>query len=641
MTFLSPMAAVWGAAATLPVLLALYMLKLRRRPVTVSTILFWPRARRDVQVNVPLRLVRPSWLLALHLAVLACLLAAMARPVVSGGPAPGSRVVLVIDRSASMSARDLPGGPSRLDAARSAAREAARAITRSGGSAAVVGFAAEASAMTGFTSSRAALEDAIGSIEPTDQPADLGAALRLAASLAPSVEEPERPVEIVLIGDGAYEGEEATGFAGVPVRFVRVGPEPRGHPGANDGIVTLGARRDYADPATVRLFVEIASNRREAHAAGIAVSIDGVVITRRAVQVPAPIADEPARAGAAFEFSRAGGGVVAVALAGGDALSADDMAALVLPASARPGVLLVRPAGEPPVASVLLEDVLREMRFRSVRVMSVPEYEALGGRLEGIGLVIFDDAAGAPLPGVASITIGAGPTWPGLASDPAPEDGPGESPVIWLREHPVMRDVVLDSLVVSGAAELRVGQGVVELARGPRGAMLVLTEGPPRRIAVAFSLARSNWPLLTGFPIFLANAADYLALGGEASAGRMYTTAEPVLVAATRDGVLTLDGPRRLEVTPSGGVAAAGLVERAGVYVVRSGPDAIGTVAVNLLDAGETGLASPGSVRVGEREVASGPAGGGAPRELWSWAVLLAGVLLVVEWFVYGARARA
>ena len=106
MIFLAPAAAVVGAALAVPALLALYLLKLRRRPVRVGSILFWPAAERDVQANVPLRWVRPSWLLLLHLLILGCLLTAMGRPALSDGGDAAARTVLLIDASASMLAAD-------------------------------------------------------------------------------------------------------------------------------------------------------------------------------------------------------------------------------------------------------------------------------------------------------------------------------------------------------------------------------------------------------------------------------------------------------------------------------------------------------------------------------------------------------
>ncbi|MFY7896637.1 MAG: BatA domain-containing protein, partial [Phycisphaerales bacterium] len=76
MTFLAPLPAIIAACICVPALLALYLLKLRRRPVRVGSVLFWPKASEDTQANVPLRMIRPSWLLLLHLLALAALLIA-------------------------------------------------------------------------------------------------------------------------------------------------------------------------------------------------------------------------------------------------------------------------------------------------------------------------------------------------------------------------------------------------------------------------------------------------------------------------------------------------------------------------------------------------------------------------------------
>src|SRR5690606_30850753 len=121
-TFLSPLPAIIAAAIAVPALLVLYFLKLRRRPLRVSSTLLWEEAVRDLQVNVPLRMLRFSWLLVLQLLILTLFLLALARPALRVQGETPPRVVLLIDRSASMSARDGTDGRTRLEDARAAAR---------------------------------------------------------------------------------------------------------------------------------------------------------------------------------------------------------------------------------------------------------------------------------------------------------------------------------------------------------------------------------------------------------------------------------------------------------------------------------------------------------------------------------------
>ena len=108
------MSAIIAAAVAFPALLITYLLKLRRRPFRVSSTLFWERAARDLEVNAPFRWLRPSWLLVFHLLILSLLVLALGRPAFRGVDQSFRRIILVIDRSASMSAMDSPADRTRL-----------------------------------------------------------------------------------------------------------------------------------------------------------------------------------------------------------------------------------------------------------------------------------------------------------------------------------------------------------------------------------------------------------------------------------------------------------------------------------------------------------------------------------------------
>src|SRR5436190_14690534 len=99
MGFLAPIAALVAAAITIPLLVALYFLKLRRKRVVVSTTLLWKKAIQDMQVNAPFQRLRKSLLLFLQLLILAALLLAFARPTFDQVAKPGQRMVILIDRS--------------------------------------------------------------------------------------------------------------------------------------------------------------------------------------------------------------------------------------------------------------------------------------------------------------------------------------------------------------------------------------------------------------------------------------------------------------------------------------------------------------------------------------------------------------
>ena len=121
MTWLTPTTGLIAAAVSVPLLVLLYFLKLRRRQVVISSTLLWKRAAQDLQVNSPFQRLRWSVLLLLQLLTLAAVLVALAGPVISMLSGPPKRYVLLIDRSASMNAVD--ESPTRLEAAKRLARQ--------------------------------------------------------------------------------------------------------------------------------------------------------------------------------------------------------------------------------------------------------------------------------------------------------------------------------------------------------------------------------------------------------------------------------------------------------------------------------------------------------------------------------------
>src|ERR1700722_2739696 len=130
--FLNAGTAFLAAAVALPALVLLYFLKLRRRDMPVSSTLLWKKAVQDLQVNAPFQKLRRNLLLLLQLLVMAALLLALARPIMNYTPGAGPRTIILIDRSASMSADDMPGGKTRLEEAKRQATDLVGTLGRNG-----------------------------------------------------------------------------------------------------------------------------------------------------------------------------------------------------------------------------------------------------------------------------------------------------------------------------------------------------------------------------------------------------------------------------------------------------------------------------------------------------------------------------
>src|SRR5918997_1223896 len=92
-----------------PVIVAMYLLKLRRDERTVSSTFLWRRMVRDVEANAPWQKLRRNILLLLQLLVLLALMFALARPFIRTTGISGKNLIIVVDRSASMAATDAEG----------------------------------------------------------------------------------------------------------------------------------------------------------------------------------------------------------------------------------------------------------------------------------------------------------------------------------------------------------------------------------------------------------------------------------------------------------------------------------------------------------------------------------------------------
>lgn len=670
LTFLDPMSGIAAGVLGGLGLLTLYFLKLRRRPVRVSSTLLWQTSVADLQVNVPFRWLRPSWLLLLQLIGLVCLAAALARPAISSEGSGSAPVILLIDRSASMSALDAVGSSetepkSRLDAAKDRAQEILTLLPTDT-PAAVASFASEAVGQTNLTKDRSLLRQAVQSITPTDQPGDVEAAFELVRALtARSTEVDDTAVpRAVLLSDGSFDTSRPTkGTGRASLEFVQVGPGPN-VPGSaldNAGIVALAARRDYEDPATVRLFVRVQSVTPHALDLPLACRLgeSSEPFASAILSVPPGTEASPADASRTFEFQNTEGGLVTVSLSRPDSLAADDAAGLVLSRAAALNIVLVRPNIATDALDEIVRAALEAIGPASLRVMNAGEFEnALQAAPLGADLLVFDRVRPSRLTPTPSLSFGATVPIPGLGVSAT---GEGEKPrptgvAYWLRSHPVMRYVVLDDVWVneplrmSLPAEDSTAPGtptvrVESLASGADGPLIVLAEQEGiRRILVGFDLGQSNWVKDAGFHIFLKNAIDYLTLTGEDEAGPIIRTTATVPVRiAPGSRRIEVAGPTSLSRETSGGAGeriTVGPFPLAGKHTLSGVVEPDATMFVSLLDPFESRIGVRDALETAGLRTEAISASSVAPREVWHWFVLAAVALLMIEWFIFALRMR-
>jgi hypothetical protein len=651
MTLLSPFTALVAALVAIPALLLLYFLKLRRRRLRMASTLLWRRSFEDLQVNVPFQRLRLSSLFVLQIAMLLLLLLALAEPVLQRSGPTASRILLLIDQSASMSARDVDGG-TRLDAAKAAARQIVERLGRGGDATAVmvIAFGARARLVTGFESRRTVLLDAIDSIEPTDEEANLAVALELAATFASQREQgDEEPPDVILVSDGGVAPPpDDAGFAlrAGRFRFVRIGPET---PTDNVGIVAFEARRDYQDPTQVVVFARLVNTGPAPVETLVALFVGDEAGPIKRITVPAPEdagddADAPSDVGAApvtFALELPGGAIVSARHNTRDVLTADDTAAVVLAPPVRPRIALVHGAeGVDPYLRDLLAGfeprVLREMTLETFETIDPLEID-LGRRYE---LAVFDGVAPRRLPAIPTVVFGAAP--PGIGTTPPSSEGAARI-LSWRRNHPLLRHVALDAIVYAGFGGLELPPGATPLVTGRDGPVAALLPARgTQHVVVGFALRRSNWPTHVSVTVFMQNVLDFLTLSRSGQSSLVQRPGDPVTVrvAADAEGVAirgAADDVAAPTATPGapGALVTAPAVARVGVYDVLGAEPPGDRLAVSMLSAVESDVRPRAALVVNAERVDAGAVAEAAPRGIWPWLAAGALGLLVVEWLLY------
>jgi hypothetical protein len=616
---LAPGAVAAIAAAGAAALTALYLLRLRRRRVVVPFAPLWlPHAGDRRSERLARRLRR--WLsFALQLTIFALLLIAAADPRPAAADRAGRSLVVLVDRSASMSATDEPG--SRLAAARARARAIVDGLAGAD-RALVASFAADVVVETGFEADAGRLRRAVAAIAPSEEPADLGRALAFASAMLRGRPHPT----LILVSDGAFSDQARAGAGaaldGIDARYLPVGRRAR-----NVGILAFAARRYPADPTSVEAALTLQNFGPSAANARLEIrtAATGAVVER----VSIPLGPGERRRHVLPDVAAPDTRLEARLIGGGDDLALDDRAYAVVPGLQRRRVLRV---GAP---NLYLDGALLSLGT-TVEVRRVPAAQAERTRASwpSYDAVILDGVAPEPAP-EAGRFLYLDPHGPG---SPFADRGAVHGPVISdaRRTHPLLRELDLTDVNVAEARRLVLARGDLAVASSFGVPLVLARERPALRVAaLAFDVRRSDLPMRAAFPLFVANALTYLggADGRESPAALTGATVRvPVARGASETEVVDPAGGRTT--WPAAGDYVEIPIARAGFY--RVGRESI---AANLGDAVESNTAPAPVLVLGGHELPPPDAPAAPHRQPIAALVLLgAAALLLVEWWSYHRR---
>jgi Ca-activated chloride channel family protein len=614
--FLAPL--FFSFLALIPIVILLYLLKLRRTPVTVPSTILWHKSLQDLTANAPFQRLRKNLLLLLQIVVLLLLVFGMARPYVKAEGTQGANVILLIDRSASMQTVEADE-KTRIEIAREKALEMVDEMV-GGDKMMVVAFADKSDVLCELTTDRYRLRRAIRSIEATDTATRLRDAVLVASSLQPTVPD----LRMVVLSDGNIADLAEVGSRAFDVSYLQIG-ETRN----NAGIVAFSMRDPQEGRGERQSLVLVHNEDAEPLTATLTLYLDDHTLAVQEVEVPAGEDRELLFAHPTLET-----GVLRAELDHEDALDVDNRAWLALRPATTVKVLLVS-EGESTSGYFLTRVLSLDPRIELSKV-TPGNYTEQGA----YDIVIFDNYAPPALPPVGTLLFfNAVPPMEGVSV----EGEMANPPIIATDpDHPMMRMLNPGNVTVTKAKKLGLPADARTLISTQGGALVSdVSRGGRQIVVVAFDLADSNWPLRLSFPLFIQNLIAWAPVSSLAKEGSVSTgSALPVMPAS---------GVETATVTPPSGRAETikldpmrpvyfGNTARAGVYTVTKG-ETKERYAANLLDRLESSVAPAASLSIGRSEVAAQKGRVRQNRELWPWLVAAALGVLMVEWWIYSRRA--
>ena len=660
MEWLTPLTAIYAAAITVPLLLLLYFLKLKRREQIVSSTLLWKRAVHDLQVNAPFQRLRRNILLLLQLLMLFAILLALAWPILSLVAGPGERYVLLIDRSASMNAVDIDSQNSRLPNRLDTAREQAKVFIESLRSKAlfslkgksdqtmVIAFDNHAKVMCNFTSDKQQLISAVNAIAPSHNQSSLAEAVVVANAFAqsPGVEadylSAEDPAKLILFSDGQIRDIDQLSVGSDDLTFHCIGESS-----PNIAITAMQARRLYENPDQVEVFTTVANYGEQEVTCDVQLSLNNDVRAVRSVTIPSAKTDNatestsPGKVAVNFSLSETQAGVLEVKQLQLDSLACDDAAWAILYAPERLSVLLVTNG------NIVLESALKACPVARLEVRSPTQFDAMDHSVMSVeqpfDIIVLDNFLPAQLPKCRYLIFGQPPNGIDISVS-----GQLENQVIvdWRPKHPVLKYVKLMNLYATKCYQMNLPRDAEVLAEfNETPALALIRRNGSIFLLVGFDVLETNWPFEPSFVLFCYNATNFLGLQTGQNQQSNLQVGDPIIVEGLNSEITAqINGPglSGVEVkSNSAGAIRFANTSKVGIYSLNVPDQPVRFFAVNLLDAQESNIQPIRElVLSGQRIQAQESAVSRANLPLWPYLVCLALILAFLEWLIYTFKVR-
>ena len=566
----------------------LYCLKPPPQRVVVPSMIIWQRVLRERKRHSDFW----RWLVSLVLALVLglALASAIGRLELEVLSDRARRLAVIVDNSATMGSRISSGGTRWTRAV-----EIAQRLLREGssGSEYFVADTAGQLVSTGFTARRLAVEQLeslrVSLCETTSFP-----------TVAP-IEFVDEETEVFFITDGVMVPSVPPGVVTIPVF----------EPVDNVGITAFDLRSVPAQSMRYEIFLELHNHSVRPKRVAIQIDVAGDESIQHAVLL------EPGQVfGDTLELERyLSGPVRALIDSPGDGFALDNVAYAYIGMPRRVRGVLVTEGND------YLETLLRLDPRVTLEVIS-PEQLS---EAELPDFYVFDRFAPPEMPEVPALLFSSN-------SDRLLPTRSGAEPEERLLrriedEHPIMAHVSFTDVVVDRTT----GDKERIVTGRPKEPFVIVSERPSRWIKVTFALDSSNLALQTGFPIFLTNAVNWLT-GQDVLTTSLGQVAVPMAHATVTD-IAGQDLAARFvgeetSFSPNG----------PGLFTVHGSGGQI-VVAANLTSPRVSAVNDSMLGQLSESpDIERYPIGVVSGSELWPLLVLIALVLLLVEWWTYHRR---
>jgi len=626
MSFLTPFAAAF--AVLLPLVVLMYLLKLKRRRVIVPSTLLWRRSVQDLVANAPFQKLRNNLLLYIQLLILALLIFGLMRPTMKLAGLRGETVVLLIDTSASMEAKDADGRP-RLEKAKNAALNLVDSMS-GGDQMIIVAFNNKTQVVQTVTGDKESLRQAIRSLHTVDTSTDLREAVLILTDLVTTVgSEGERQARTdtrtVVVSDGEL-GPSAGLLVDIPnLEYVKVGDAAD-----NVGIVDLDIRQAFSGTFEYQVFTSLLNTGGEDVERFVELSVNGEVLDLKQVEIPAG-----KTTGVVFTTGERLSGIAQVKIQGEDALAVDNVARGILAPKSDVNVLIVTRG------NYFLEKVFNVDPNVNVARIAPSEYSPRSD----YDLTVFDNCAVPGLEPGNYVFINSVPEGLGFKVADEPVEQPMTAIIDWNRVHPLTRFVNFEKIIIQKTMNVEPPSAATVLAESEAAPMLMLYEKDlTRMLIIPFNLFQSDWPLQVSFPIFTANLMDYFTRSLKTTAKPLYKSGDIVPVYPDKESTqVSIRDPKGDETRfPLDAVSTVYYTQTdlTGIYqVLYEKAQTPEYFVVNLLSPLESDIEPVEALNVGGRKIQGQEGVIRTNQEVWPWFLLAALGFLCLEWWIYCRRA--